>query len=210
MRAGSYAIIVSALCAGLVLAGCGASGTVTRTSTILAQPVALRITSPSPATPVSGSSVTVAGTVAPSDAKVDVAGSPAAVSADGQFSASASVESGTTTIDVIGRAPDRSPAEAALVISGSRQAGGSGASGASATAGGIPTGGTSCGGGLSVGPGTSCAFARNVQAAYMGKGPGTYVVYSPATRQRYAMTCTDSTAIVTCQGATSAFVYFLR
>lgn len=208
MRARSHA--VAALGAALALSGCGASATATRTSTIVAPRVAVAITSPSPAATITGSSLTIAGTVAPSDAKVDVAGSPATVSAGGRFSARASVESGTTTIEVIGRAPDRSPTAAAIVITHSMQVSAgsaSGLSGASASSGGIPTDSTSCGGELSAGPDTSCTFARNVQAAYEGKGGGTYMVWSPVTKQRYAMTCTAGAVIVTCRGA-SAYVYF--
>ncbi|MGO9790996.1 MAG: hypothetical protein ACLP8S_16325 [Solirubrobacteraceae bacterium] len=206
-----------------LLSGCGASGTVTSTSTSVAPRVEVTITSPTVSTPVSGSSVTVAGMVAPSDAKVDIAGSPATVSADGRFSARASVEDGTTTIEVIGRALERSPTAAAIVITHSGEKSGgsssaSGAAGASSSGGGasggstvgIPTDSTSCGGGLGVGAATSCAFAQNVQAAYTGRGAGTYMVYNPVTKQKYAMTCTVGTVIVTCQGSSNAYVYFLR
>lgn len=202
---------VTTFVAVVLLSGCGASGTVTSTSTITAPRVALTITSPTASTPVNGSSLTVAGTVTPSDAKVDVAGSPATVSADGRFSARASVEDATTTIEVIGRAPLHSPTAAAIVITHARQAsGGSSSAGGSSggNAGGIPTDSTSCGGGLGVGAATSCAFARNVQAAYMGRGAGTYMVYNPVTGQKNAMTCTAGTVIVTCQGAAGAYVYF--
>ncbi len=156
--------------------------------------------------------MTVAGTVAPSDATVDVGGSPATVSSDGRFAASASVESGTTTIEVIARAPERSPAAAAVFITGAGGSDGSsgGSSGSGGSAGGIPTDTTSCGGGLAVGPSTSCAFARNVHAEYMGKGAGTYMIFSPVMKRKYTMTCTATTVVVTCQAATGAYVYFVR
>ncbi len=36
------------------------------------------------------------------------------------------------------------------------------------------------------------------------------MVYNPVTKQKYAMTCTVGTVIVTCQGSSNAYVYFLR
>ena len=172
--------------------------------------VALTITSPRASTRVSGSRVTVAGTVVPSDATVDVASWRATVSSGGRFSVRAKVGEGTTTIDVIARAPARSPSESAIVITHSGKAAGGSSSADGNFAGGIPVTSTSCGGGLSVSVNTSCAFARNVQAAYEGKGADTYMIYNPLTKQRYSMTCKTGAVLVICRGAQSAYLYFER
>jgi hypothetical protein len=211
-------IVLCALGAAALLSGCGSSSTVTRTSTILAPRVVVKITSPANGASVGGENVTVTGTVDPAGASVNVNGDQAAVSGR-TFAQRVSVPAtGQSTIEAIATAPERSPGAAAILVSsaagggaaGGSAGGGSAGGGASATSGGVPTDSASCGGGLSVGPSTSCAFARNVQAVYMGHGPGTYMVLSPVTKQRYAMTCTAATVFVTCQGASSADVYFLR
>jgi hypothetical protein len=66
-----------------------------------------------------------------------------------------------------------------------------------------------CGGGLSVGPHTTCAFARNVKAAYAQAGGGnvTVTASSPATGQTYSMTCASGTPHV-CTGGDNASVFF--
>ncbi|MGO9972271.1 MAG: hypothetical protein ACLP01_05575 [Solirubrobacteraceae bacterium] len=207
------AIGLCALVAAALLSGCGSSSTVTRTSTSLAPRVVVRITSPANGASVDGGNVTVTGTVDPAGASVNVNGDQASVSG-GTFVRRVSVPAtGQSTIEAIATAPERSPGAAAILVSSAANggsAGGPAGGGASGTSGGAPTDSSSCGGGLSVGPSTSCAFARKVQAAYMGQGAGTYQVYSPVTKQQYAMTCMASNVIVTCQGASSAYVYFLR
>jgi hypothetical protein len=64
-----------------------------------------------------------------------------------------------------------------------------------------------CGGDLSVGPNTSCAFARNVQAAYYQSGPGWNSVYSPVTDETYSVYCTANSPHV-CTGGNNAAIYF--
>jgi hypothetical protein len=70
-----------------------------------------------------------------------------------------------------------------------------------------PATGSDCGAGVSVGPNTSCPFALNVRAAYLGHGPGTVNVYSPVTRRTYAMHCSGAAPVV-CTGGDGASVYF--
>lgn len=74
------------------------------------------------------------------------------------------------------------------------------------SAGGAPPSTASCGGGVSVGPGTSCAFARNVQAAFNAHGGGDVSVFSPTTGQTYVMNCTVASGTV-CVGGRHAVVY---
>lgn len=64
-----------------------------------------------------------------------------------------------------------------------------------------------CGGGLVVGPNTSCGFAENVRAEYLGSGAGWINVHSPATGRSYDMYCTGSSPHV-CTGGNNAAVYF--
>ncbi|MGO9793938.1 MAG: hypothetical protein ACLP8S_31800 [Solirubrobacteraceae bacterium] len=208
---------VIGLCAlgvAALLSGCGGSGAVTRTSTILAPRVVVKITSPANGASVGSENVTVTGTVDPAGASVNVNGDEAAVNGRTFVRRVSVPATGQSTIEAIATAPERSPGAAAILVSsaanGGSAGGGSAGGGASAPSGGVPTDSTSCGGGLSVGPSTGCAFARNVQAAYMGHGAGTYPVYSPVTKRLYAMTCTAATVLVTCQGANSAYVYFVR
>ena len=69
-------------------------------------------------------------------------------------------------------------------------------------------GSVSCGDGLSVGPTTSCAFARNVQSAYLESGGGNTTVraYSPTTGLSYTMSCSGGAPTV-CTGGKNASVY---
>ncbi len=211
MRVRSHAIAAPG--ATLAPSGCGVSGTVTRTSAIVAPRVAVTITSPAPAAAITDSSLTVTETVAPSDAKVNVAGSLATVSAGWRFPGRASAESRTTTIEVIGQALDRPPTAAALVLTNSMHVSAgsaSGLSGTSATPVSIPTNSTSCARELSAEPNTSRVILRNVQAAYERKGGGRNMVWSPVTKERYAMTCAAGAVIVICHGASRAYVHFER
>ena len=66
-----------------------------------------------------------------------------------------------------------------------------------------------CGGGVSAGPNTSCAFARNVMAAYNGPGPDTETVYSPTTGQNYTVTYNSAGGFATGTTATGASVTFV-
>jgi hypothetical protein len=213
----SMRVRVIGLCAlgvAALLSGCGSSSTLTRTSTILAPRVVVKITSPANGASVGGENVTVTGTVDPAGASVNVNGDQAAVSGRAFVRRVSVPATGQSTIEAIATAPERSPGAAAILVSsaanGGTAGGGATGGGGSSPSGGVPTDSTSCGGGLSVGASTSCAFARNIQAAYMGQGAGTYQVYSPVTKQRYAVTCTAATVVVTCQGANSAYVYFVR
>lgn len=208
------AIALVALAIGGLLTGCGS--TTTRTRTVTAPPVSVRITSPTRARQVSGTIVKVSGTVAPAGAVVQVAGRSATVQA-GRFTANARApRHGTTTIDVIATAPNRSPGATSIVIHyprASQQTATADAGSPAQTPGpsvGIgtpPTGGQACGRGVSVGAHTSCAFAFNVQAAYQGQGVGTYGVYSPTTGEKYTMTCVVHGSRAVCTGGSGATVY---
>jgi hypothetical protein len=73
-----------------------------------------------------------------------------------------------------------------------------------------PASGQPCGGGVYAGPNTSCAFARNVRAAYY-EAPGrsaTVRVFSPVTDTTYTMSCAPSGSAVTCSGGNDASVTF--
>jgi hypothetical protein len=221
MRSGCWGAACSTIAAAAGLAGCGGStSTSTSTSTAANSAVVVQVTSPASGTVINGNNVTVRGTVSPANATVQVQGHPAAVG-NGVFTGDASLQSGKTTIDVIGSAPNESPGSTSVVIT---RAGGGGSSAGSskgpanssgATPGvanaqpgtGSASGGqTPCGGGLSVGPSTSCAFAQNVRAAY--QGPGSYSVFSPVTNQSYSMTCNVNNGQVVCTGGNNASVYF--
>jgi hypothetical protein len=199
---------------GLLAAGCGSTSASTSTKTVAGGGVTVRVTAPASGTVIDASNVTVRGTVDPPSAAVQVDGHPAAVG-NGVFTASASVQSGKTTIDVIGSASGKAPGSTSIVITrpGAKKRPRPPSSSTitttatQATATPPPSGGqSSCGGGLSVGPATSCAFAENVQGAYTG--PGTYEVYSPVTGDTYSMTCNLSGAGVACTGGNNASVYF--
>ncbi len=215
------AVGLSAIAVAVAFAGCGGTS-VTTTSTEAAQVVTLTVLSPPNGSVINANSVTVRGTVSPANATVEVAGQPAAVG-NGVFTASANLQVGKTTIDVIGSAADKSPGSASIVVtrpgsssspsSGSGGTGGSGGSGATPGVAGeqpssVPPSTTSCGGGLAVGPDTTCSFAANVQAAYDGQGPGTYSVHSPVTDLNYTMTCNQDGGEIVCTGGNNASVYF--
>jgi hypothetical protein len=65
----------------------------------------------------------------------------------------------------------------------------------------------SCGGPLFVGPHTSCAFAKNVEKAYLNSGNSTVSAVSPVTGQTYVMQCVAGSPDV-CRGGTNALVEF--
>ena len=205
------------------LLGCGGSTTAT-TSTVVQGQVVVQVSSPASGTVIDATTVTVRGTVSPSTASVQVDGSPAAVG-NGVFTGTAHLQTGKTTIDVIGSAPTLTPGSSSVVItrpgpsgggrkppSPAQPSGGSSPSNGGGTPGvanAAPNSGSNqspCGGGMSVGPGTSCAFASNVRASY--QGPGTYSVFSPVTNQSYSMTCNASNGQVVCTGGNNATVFF--
>lgn len=211
---------------GAALSGCGGgTTTTTSTSTAAAATVVVQVTSPASGTVINANNVTVRGTVVPATATVTVDGQPAAVG-NGVFTASAHLDVGKTTIDVIGSDPGKSPGSTTIVITrpGSPSSGRTSSgktsntpssSGSSATPGvanAAPgsgaSGRTPCGGGLSVGPNTSCSFAQNVRAMYQAQGAGTYAVYSNVTGQSYMMSCSPNGAEVVCTGGNNASVYF--
>ena len=56
----------------------------------------------------------------------------------------------------------------------------------------------------------SCAFARNIAAAYRSSPASTlYNIYSPVTKVEYTVECREG-AFVTCTGGEAAVVYFYR
>lgn len=209
----SLAVIVLA-----ALSGCG-GGTSTSTTTVASQGVVIQVTSPSNGATINANTVTIRGTVSPSNATVQIAGQPAAVG-NGVFTGSTSLQQGKNSIDVIASAPGKSPGSTTIVVSRSGAGGSSASSSGSQGNGGAPnvayaqpgsqtSGQSSCGGGLSVGPSTSCSFAQNVESAYRGgSGPGTLEVYSPVTGQNYSMTCNLNGNQVVCTGGNNASVYF--
>ena len=201
-------------CAALLgFAGCG--GTTTTTTTTGGQ-VSVIVTSPTSGSVIAGTSVTVRGTVSPTNASVQVQGKPAAVG-NGVFEGNAELHGGKTTIDVIGDAAGSVPGATKVVVvqQGSNNPGGGGSnkpkSGATPavahTSPGQSNNQTPCGNELTVGPDTTCSFAENVRAKYDEAGPGTYEIYSPVTEKTYEMTCSTGTP-VTCTGGNNASVYF--
>ena len=179
----------------------------------------MTVLSPPNGSVINANSVTVRGTVVPSNATVEVAGQAAAVG-NGVFPGTrANLQIGKTTIDVIGSAPQKSPGSTSIVITRPgassvkrhKSASGGADSGIAGAAPGSESNRTSCGGDLSVGPYTSCAFAQNVQAAYEGQGAGTYSIYSLVTGLNYDMTCTEGDGEVTCTiGGDECFRIFPR
>jgi hypothetical protein len=214
----AIAVIVGVLAFGVT--GCGSTTTTTTTavsaSAAQAGNVAVSVTSPTSGTVIAGRSVTIRGTVTPTDASVLVQGKPAAVG-NGVFTAEATLHGGKTTIDVIGSAPGATPGSTSVSVT-QQSSGGSGKNstpGTSTTpaspAPQAPTttsAGSSCGGELSVGPDTSCAFAEAVESAYRSSGDEeTVEAYSPVTHKAYEMTCVQRT-VVECTGGIGATVYF--
>jgi hypothetical protein len=220
---GGLAVVAS------VAVGCGSATTTTTTnvSSVGNGSVDVVVTSPTSGSVIAGNSVTVRGTVQPTDATVQVEGQAAAVG-NGVFTGNATLHAGKTTIDVIGSAPNATPGSTSITIT--QQSGGSSSSGKASSgttgsssrstpgiAGEQPTpapveGGssnqTSCGGGLSVGPDTTCDFAEDVESAYNASGGSETVdAYSPVTHKSYEMTCV-SRARVECTGGIGASVFF--
>jgi Glucodextranase, domain B len=207
-------IMASIGCAALLgFAGCGAT---TTTTTTTGGQVSVSVTSPTSGSVIAGTSVTVRGTVSPSNASVQVQGKPAAVG-NGVFEGTAGLHGGKTTIDVIGAAAGNVPGSTNVIVvqQGNGSGGGkqqkkkaSGATpGVAHAAPGESNNQTACGGQLTVGPDTTCAFAQDVRAKYGENGPGTYEVYSPVTEKTYEMTCSHGTPVV-CTGGNNASVYF--
>jgi hypothetical protein len=200
-----------ALANASLVAGCGVSATRTVTRTAVAAPVVITVKGPLQARDISGNSVAVTGTVDPSDATVDVAGQRAQVM-HGAFNAQARLASvGTTTIAVIANAPGSSPGGVAIVIERLRPRRvahvNPGGSGATAGAQGAPELAVPCGPGVSADDLAGCPFAANVQAAYAGKGPGTYPIYNPGTGSQDQVTCRKDGATILCSGAAGTTVW---
>jgi hypothetical protein len=196
------------------VAGCGST---TTTSTVASGTVTVVVTSPASGTVIAADNVTVRGTVTPTNAVVQIQGQPAAVG-NGVFTGTASLHGRKTTIDVVGSAPGETPGSTSIAVT-RQSSGGSGGSHQQSSSGATPSvahaapagtgpNQTACGGGLSVGPDTTCSFAENVRAAYLGNnGAGTVQVYSPVTQKTYSMTCSPGTPVV-CTGGNNASVYF--
>jgi Glucodextranase, domain B len=206
----------------IVLAGCGSSGASTSTSTSTqtgSGAVVLHVASPVSGAAVSTNTINVQGTVTPNDATVQIDGQSVAVG-NGVFTGSATLQSGSNSIAVIGSASGYTPTSTTILVtqkstqtssstshSKSKNSGGQKATPGIAHAAPSTGGQTSCGGGLSVGPDTSCAFAENVYRAYENNGPGDVTAYSPVTQLNYTMYCSGSTPVV-CTGGNNASVYF--
>jgi hypothetical protein len=210
LPAGLTALVVVPLVA-FAGAGCGsAPGATSAVPGAIAKVVRVAVLSPAVGSVTSAGRVTVRGTVAPADAVVLVQGRPA-VTGNGVFTATATVQRGHTTIDVIATAHGAAPGSASVAVSRpalrkARQASSAIAATVIAPAARLSTT-TACGDGLAVGPNTSCSFAENVREAYQEHGPGSVMAYSPATRRLYAMSC-SATASVMCTGGNDASVYF--
>ena len=217
---GGLAVVAS------VAVGCG-SATTTNVSSVGNGSVQVVVTSPTSGSVIAGNSVTVRGTVEPTDATVQVEGQSAAVG-NGVFTGNATLHTGKTTIDVIGSAPNATPGSTSITItqqssgssnSGKASSGRTSSSGGSTPgiAGEQPTSApvegassnqTSCGGDLSVGPDTTCDFAEAVESAYSASGGSETVdAYSPVTHKSYEMTCVTRVR-VECTGGVGASVFF--
>jgi hypothetical protein len=209
----------------IVLAGCGSSTTTsTSTSTQTGSgAVVLHVASPASGAVVSANTINVQGTVTPNNATVQIDGQSVAVG-NGVFTGTATLQSGTNSVAVIGSASGYTPASTTILVtqksaqassstaqnkSKSKSKSGGGPKATPGIAHAAPTGGgqTSCGGGLSVGPDTTCAFAENVYQAYLSQGSGYVTAYSPVTQLSYTMYCSGSTPVV-CTGGNNASVYF--
>lgn len=104
-------MLAGALCALVLLAGCGGGGG----DDASGPPVRLTVASPSDLAAVRDSSVEVRGTVRPASATVTVAGKRASVSG-GTFSATVDLEAGVNVIDVLAAAGDDRPALTAVRV----------------------------------------------------------------------------------------------
>jgi hypothetical protein len=94
------------------IAGCGSTIT---TSAANSSAVTVVVTSPTNGTVIAGSNITVRGTVVPTNAVVQIQGQPAAVG-NGVFTGTAKLQSGKTTIDVIGSAPGKTPGSTSVTV----------------------------------------------------------------------------------------------
>ena len=99
-------------------------------------------------------------------------------------------------------ATDAANAEADANAAKKKNSGGSG--GGSGGGGGSKN----CGGGIEASSVTSCAFARNVVAAWKKNEGKTVNAYRPAPGETYKMTCTGSQMLTTCTGGSGATVTF--
>jgi hypothetical protein len=104
-------LILSAACMAGLLAGCGTSA-----STHVSDPaISVSITAPSNGQAIKANAVVVRGTVTPTNASVLVDGQPAVVG-NGVFTASITLSTGSTTIDVIGSEAGDTPGSASVTV----------------------------------------------------------------------------------------------
>ncbi len=105
-HAQSWIFLIATVIA-IPMIGCG-SATTTSTNTADSGAVLVTVMSPTSGSVMAASTVTVRGTVSPSDAVVQIQGHAAAVG-NGVFTGSAALHTGKTTIDIIGSAPNKTP-----------------------------------------------------------------------------------------------------
>lgn len=103
---GTTAALVAAL------SGCGAT---TTTNSADSNAVTVTVTSPTSGSVIAANTVTVRGTVTPTNAVVQIQGQPAVVG-NGVFTGTATLHAGKTTIDVIGSAPGHTPDATSIVV----------------------------------------------------------------------------------------------
>ena len=108
VRALLLSLVIPAFGAGITACG--------RQAPARAPRVQLELRSPTDGARVSGSSITVTGTVSPARAEVRVFGQPASVRSNGSFSTRVSLRAGVNLIDVLASLPHSSGAMSALRI----------------------------------------------------------------------------------------------
>jgi hypothetical protein len=190
--------VAALLC--VVMAACGGSKTMDAGAA-----VKLEIVAPADGGSVRVDRVTVRGTVAPSDATVQILGRSVQVG-NGIFAGSVPLHRGANTVDVVASAAGSAPATATITVT--RVGPGAPRTKRIRARGAPPlSNARNCGGGLTAGAHTSCAFAENVRAASESSGSGVLDVYSPTTGQTYRMYCTSGSPHV-CTGGNGASVYF--
>lgn len=95
-------------------------------------------------------------------------------------------------------------AAASAAAAKKKSSGSGGSGGGTASAGGSQN----CGGGIEVNAVTSCAFAKNVVAAWKKNEGSSVTAYSPDTGETYTMSCSGSQMLTTCTGGSGAKVTF--
>lgn len=185
-------------------AACGSSDKSAQTAPTSSS-VKVQVTAPVDGSSMRADRVTVRGTVAPSDATVQIVGQSAQVG-NGVFTGSVALHPGSNTIDVVASAAGSAPATTTITVTRQGQRPVHGTQVQVRRAPPLPST-TSCGGGLTAGARTSCPFAENVRAEYEQSGSGILEVYSPTTGQTYRVYCTSGAPHV-CTGGNGASVYF--